>query len=38
MKTFNMQTMQNIEQFLRYVIEPNGLAIGLRFHFDYDFA
>lgn len=38
MKTFNIQTMQGVEQFLRYVIEPNGLALGMGFHPDNDFA
>ena len=38
MKTFNIQTMQDVEQFLRYVIEPNGLALGMGFHPDNDFA
>ena len=30
--------MQGVEQFLRYVIEPNGLALGMGFHPDNDFA
>lgn len=38
MKTFDIQTMQGVEQFLRYVIEPNGLALGMGFHPDNDFA
>ena len=38
MKTFDIQTMQDVEQFLRYVIEPNGLALGMRFHPDDDFS
>lgn len=37
MKTFEIQTMQDVEQFLRYVIEPNGLALGMGFHPDNDF-
>ena len=38
MKTFNIQTMQDVEQFLRFVIEPNGLALGMGFHPDDDFS
>lgn len=38
MKNFNIQTMQGVEQFLRHVIEPNGLALGMGFHPDNDFA
>ena len=38
MKTFEIQTMQEVEQFLRYVIEPNGLALGMGFHPDDDFS
>lgn len=38
MKTFEIQTMQDVEQFLRYVIEPNGLALGMGFHPDDDFS
>ncbi|MBR4647287.1 MAG: hypothetical protein IKO75_09270 [Bacteroidales bacterium] len=38
MKTFETQTMQDVEQFLRYVIEPNGLALGMGFHPDEDFS
>ena len=38
MKTFDIQTMQGVEQFLQYVIEPNGLALGMGFHPDNDFA
>lgn len=38
MKTFETQTMQDVEQFLRYVIKPNGLALGMGFHPDDDFS
>ena len=38
MKTFEIQTMQDVEQFLRFVIEPNGLALGMGFHPDDDFS
>ena len=38
MKTFDIQTMQDVEQFLRYVIEPNGLALGMGFHLDDNFS
>ena len=38
MKTFEIQTMQDVEQFLQYVIEPNGLALGMGFHPDDDFS
>ena len=38
MRTFEIQTMQDVEQFLRYVIEPNGLALGMGFHPDDDFS
>ena len=38
MKTFETQTMQDVDQFLRYVIEPNGLALGMEFHQDDDFS
>lgn len=37
MKTFEIQTMQDVEQFLRYMIEPNGLVLGMGFHPDDDF-
>jgi len=30
--------MKDVEQFLRYVIEPNGLALGMVFHPDNDFC
>lgn len=38
MQNFEIQTMQDVEQFLRYVIEPNCLALGMGFHPDDDFA
>lgn len=38
MKTFEIQTMQDVEQFLQFAIEPNGLALGMGFHPDDDFA
>lgn len=38
MKTFEIQAMQDVEQFLRFVIEPNGLALGMGFHPDDDFS
>lgn len=38
MKTFEIQTMKDVEQFLRHVIEPKGLALGMGFHPDDDFA
>lgn len=37
MKTFETQTMQDVEQFLQYAIEPNGLALGMEFHPDNNF-
>lgn len=38
MKTFEIQTIQDVEQFLRHVIEPNGFALGMEFHPDDDFS
>lgn len=38
MKTFEIQTMHDVEQFLQHVIEPNGLALGMGFHPDDDFS
>ena len=38
MKTFEIQTMQDVEQFLRYAIESNWLALGMGFHPDDDFS
>lgn len=38
MKTFETQTMQDVEQFLQYAIEPNGLALGMEFHPDNNFS
>lgn len=35
---FKIENLQNVEKFLRYVIEPQGLSIGLGFYPDDDFG
>ena len=35
---FKIENLQDVEKFLRYVIEPQGLSIGMGFHPDDDFG
>lgn len=35
---FKIENLQDVERFLRYVIEPQGLSIGMGFHPDDDFG
>ena len=35
---FEIKNLQDVEKFLRYLIEPQGLSIGMGFHPDDDFC
>ena len=35
---FEIKNLQDVEKFLRYLIEPQGLSIGMGFHPDDDFG